>query len=65
MIRRNKAAPGTVLAVVHDRYFISRFATSVWVLEDARLRRYVDLDDVRRGQAAMDQAGTDAAGKAS
>ena len=25
---------GTVLAVVHDRYFIQRFATDVWVLED-------------------------------
>jgi ATP-binding cassette subfamily F protein 3 len=29
---------GTVLAVVHDRYFIERFATSVWVVEDERIR---------------------------
>ena len=28
---------GTVLAVVHDRYFIDRFATTVWVLEDGRI----------------------------
>jgi len=25
---------GTVLAVVHDRYFIERFATQVWVVEN-------------------------------
>jgi ATP-binding cassette subfamily F protein 3 len=30
---------GTVLAVVHDRYFIERFATDVWVLEDGLIRR--------------------------
>ncbi|MEW6093117.1 MAG: ribosomal protection-like ABC-F family protein [Chloroflexota bacterium] len=29
---------GTVLAVVHDRYFIERFATSLWVVEDGRIR---------------------------
>jgi ATP-binding cassette, subfamily F, member 3 len=32
---------GTVLAVVHDRYFIQRFATEVWVLEDKTIRRKV------------------------
>ena len=26
--------PGTILAVVHDRYFISRFATDLWIVED-------------------------------
>lgn len=30
---------GTVLAVVHDRYFIERFATEIWVLEDRRIWR--------------------------
>jgi ATP-binding cassette subfamily F protein 3 len=25
---------GTVLAVVHDRYFIERFATTLWIVED-------------------------------
>lgn len=29
---------GTVLAVVHDRYFIGRFATDLWMVEDGRLR---------------------------
>ncbi len=29
---------GTVLAVVHDRYFIERLATTIWVLEDGRVR---------------------------
>jgi ATP-binding cassette, subfamily F, member 3 len=29
---------GTVLAVVHDRYFIERFATQVWVLDGEGLR---------------------------
>jgi ATP-binding cassette subfamily F protein 3 len=28
---------GTILAVVHDRYFIERFATRVWVLEDTKI----------------------------
>jgi ATP-binding cassette subfamily F protein 3 len=28
----------TVLAVVHDRYFISRFATDLWVVEHRQLR---------------------------
>lgn len=29
--------PGTVLAVVHDRYFISRLASHVWQVENGRL----------------------------
>ena len=29
---------GTVLAVVHDRYFIRRFATEIWVVEAGKLR---------------------------
>jgi ATP-binding cassette subfamily F protein 3 len=28
---------GTVLAVVHDRYFIRRFATDLWILDQARI----------------------------
>jgi len=32
---------GTVLAVVHDRYFIQRFATEVWILENKGIRRDV------------------------
>jgi ATP-binding cassette subfamily F protein 3 len=33
-----KSYEGTVLAVVHDRYFIERFATEVWTVEDGRVR---------------------------
>ena len=29
---------GTVLAVVHDRYFIGQFATDIWVVEDGRIK---------------------------
>lgn len=29
---------GTVLAVVHDRYFVSRFATDLWIIENRRIR---------------------------
>ncbi len=29
---------GTVLAVVHDRYFIERFATEIWEVEGERIR---------------------------
>ena len=31
---------GAVLAVSHDRYFIDHFATTIWQLEDRRLRSY-------------------------
>jgi len=31
--------PGTVIAVVHDRYFIDRFATGVWRIEDGMVRK--------------------------
>jgi ATP-binding cassette subfamily F protein 3 len=29
---------GTVLAVVHDRYFIARFARELWLVEDGQIR---------------------------
>lgn len=31
---------GTVLAVVHDRYFIERFASEVWNVRDGRIEKY-------------------------
>jgi ATP-binding cassette subfamily F protein 3 len=40
---------GTVLAVVHDRYFIERFATALWAIHDGSIYSYVDLEDLRRG----------------
>jgi ATP-binding cassette subfamily F protein 3 len=44
------AFEGTVLAIVHDRYFIERFATGLWAIEGGTLRAYGDLEDMRRGQ---------------
>jgi ATP-binding cassette subfamily F protein 3 len=41
---------GTVLAVVHDRYFIERFATGLWSVEEGTIRCYIDLEDLRRGR---------------
>jgi ATP-binding cassette subfamily F protein 3 len=29
---------GTVLVVVHDRYFIERFATTIWAMENGEVR---------------------------
>jgi len=46
------AFEGTVLTVVHDRYFIGRFATGLWALEKSTIRRYIDLEDMRRGRGA-------------
>ncbi len=42
------AFEGTVLAVVHDRYFIQQFATGVWAVEDGMVKGYVDLEDYQR-----------------
>jgi len=42
--------PGTILAVVHDRYFVERFASAIWSLEEQTVRTYVDLEDLARGQ---------------
>ena len=43
-----RAYEGTVVAVVHDRFFIERFATALWVVEGGAVRRCIDLDDWRR-----------------
>jgi ATP-binding cassette subfamily F protein 3 len=44
---------GTVLAVVHDRYFIQRFATGLWALHGGTVQAYVDLADMRRGASRL------------
>ncbi len=31
---------GTILAVVHDRYFLERFATEVWNVKDRQIEKY-------------------------
>ena len=44
---------GTVLAVVHDRYFIQGFASRVWAVQGDHVRAYFDLEDV--GYATAEQ----------
>ncbi len=44
---------GTVLAVVHDRYFIQRFGQAVWAFAHGTVRRFADLADARRVGAAL------------
>jgi ATP-binding cassette subfamily F protein 3 len=51
-----QAFEGTVLAVVHDRYFIRRFATRIWAIQDGTLRGFLDLDDLQRARAASNLA---------
>lgn len=36
---------GTILAVVHDRYFVEQFADRIWALHDRRLLNFFDLED--------------------
>jgi len=40
---------GTVLAVVHDRYFIDRLATTLWLMEGGRVRAVTVADDEESG----------------
>jgi ATP-binding cassette subfamily F protein 3 len=40
---------GTILAVIHDRYFVRRFAARIWALHDGRLIEYLDLDQYEEG----------------
>jgi ATP-binding cassette subfamily F protein 3 len=42
------AFQGTVLAIVHDRYFVEHFATGLWALEEGTIRTYVDVADFSR-----------------
>ena len=44
------AFQGTVLAIVHDRYFIEGFATGLWAIEGGTIRRYGDLEDLGRAR---------------
>jgi len=43
---------GTVLAVVHDRYFVEHFADRIWALLDGRLASFYDLEDYERAALA-------------
>ncbi|MEJ2211682.1 MAG: ABC-F family ATP-binding cassette domain-containing protein [Anaerolineae bacterium] len=42
------AFEGTVLAIVHDRYFIDRVATGLWAIEGRAIVAYPDLAAMRR-----------------
>ena len=42
------AFQGTVLAFVHDRYFIEHFATGLWAIQGGTIRTFGDLEDMRR-----------------
>ena len=52
-----RAFQGTVLAVVHDRYFIRRFATALWAVHDGTLSRYLDLEQLQRVHAPGQSGG--------
>jgi ATP-binding cassette subfamily F protein 3 len=43
-----RAFEGTVLIVVHDRYFISRYASALWAFGGGTVRRYLDLEEMAR-----------------
>jgi ATP-binding cassette subfamily F protein 3 len=42
------AFQGTVLAIVHDRYFIERFATGLWAIEGKAIHPCGSLEEVRQ-----------------
>jgi ATP-binding cassette subfamily F protein 3 len=42
------AFEGTVLAIVHDRYFIEAFATGLWAIQAGTIRPHARLEDMRR-----------------
>jgi ATP-binding cassette subfamily F protein 3 len=54
--RALSAFEGTVLIVVHDRYFISRYASTLWSIRDNTVKRYLDLEELAR--ATADTIGT-------
>ena len=37
-----------MLAIVHDRYFIDRFATRLWAIEEGTIRAYLDREDMQK-----------------
>ena len=46
----------TMIFVSHDRYFISRFATRIWQIEDGRVRDFVGSYEEFRAALAREQA---------
>ncbi len=52
------AYEGTILAVVHDRYFVRRLATGIWAIHGGAIRRYLDLEDMSRGVKRRGRSGS-------
>ncbi len=42
------AFTGTVLIVVHDRHFVSRYASALWAIQNGTIKRYLDLEELAR-----------------
>jgi ATP-binding cassette subfamily F protein 3 len=42
------AFPGTILVATHDRAFIDRFATGIWLVGDGTVRPYPDREATAR-----------------
>jgi ATP-binding cassette subfamily F protein 3 len=39
---------GTILAVVHDRYFVEQFADRIWAIVDHKLENFFELEDYEK-----------------
>ena len=50
------AYEGTVLAVVHDRYFVDRFATGIWLAEAGTVKAYIDRADCQKARHLADRS---------
>jgi len=51
---------GTILAVSHDRYFLSQFATKIWRVDEGKVTEYdggYDYYEWKRGQQLAEMAG--------
>lgn len=48
---------GTLLFVSHDRYFINRFATRIWELENGEIRDFIGTYEQYRAVKAAEEAG--------
>jgi ATPase subunit of ABC transporter with duplicated ATPase domains len=42
---------GTVLIVVHDRYFVSRYASALWVIEHGSIHRRLETGEMATGRS--------------
>jgi len=49
---------GTALVIAHDRYFIERFATQVWQVEQGTVKAYIDLAEALSAKEPKTQTNT-------